>query len=333
MTNFLLLSAAALTIWFLAEKSKRRTHPVTGGAHPEISLPHACEFELYAHSLSHCSRKVQLVMAELGLPYRFHPVHLIETGSYQTLSPAYLKINPSGLVPTLVHDGHPVYESDDILAYAQRVAGADAPRLIPADADARAEMEAWLRFLSLSSANPIEAPESRAGSCIAPLSLPLFAVAIHKTAYFEILKGLLFHPDRKRPLLFLVMKAAGLRIFRARRFREALRANRDHMARHLLKIEAALALRPWLGGDQMSLADVSLACLLLRLDEVGWLAHFMRNASLPQTGRYHARWKTRRSWREAIAAHAHPRVAAAIVELGRLQVADADVRDAMFGTS
>jgi len=99
--------------------------------HPDVLVPHEAAFEFHDNAFSHCSRKTRLQMAELGIPFVHKPIDLIETGSYQTLSPACLKVSPSGLIPTLVHNGHPVYESDDIMAYAvsQAAHGAEADTL------------------------------------------------------------------------------------------------------------------------------------------------------------------------------------------------------------
>ena len=36
-------------------------------------------------------------------------------------SPAYLKINPNGVIPTLIHDGRPLNESGTICEYLDEV--------------------------------------------------------------------------------------------------------------------------------------------------------------------------------------------------------------------
>jgi len=81
-------------------------------------------------------------------------------------------------VPVLVHNGHPVYESDDILTYAQTLAALDAPSLYPEDAGARAIVDQWLEFCGLNSDDPFAGMSKRAGACIAPLTLPLFISSI-----------------------------------------------------------------------------------------------------------------------------------------------------------
>ncbi|MFK7977573.1 MAG: glutathione S-transferase family protein [Halioglobus sp.] len=208
---FILAALGALVLWFGIEKSRRRSHPVTGGIDRSITLPHRREFELYSNSFSHCSRKTRLAMEELGLDYQYHAIDLIETGWYQTISPEYLKINPSGLLPTLVHNGHPVHESDDILAYAQLAVGRDAPKLVPEDAGLQDQMNQWLDFCSISSGDPMGEMPSKAGACVPGLTLPLFVTAIPYIPLRKILIGFLFHPDKKRPAFFTASKLLGLK--------------------------------------------------------------------------------------------------------------------------
>ncbi len=59
----------------------------SGGIHPEITLPHTEAWELYHNGFSLCSKKLRVCMAELGLPYRSHHIHLIETGAYEMEGP------------------------------------------------------------------------------------------------------------------------------------------------------------------------------------------------------------------------------------------------------
>ncbi len=51
---------------------------------------------------------VHWMLIELDVP---HELHLVDGAAKQQKSPEYLKLNPNGLVPTLVVDGRPLYES------------------------------------------------------------------------------------------------------------------------------------------------------------------------------------------------------------------------------
>lgn len=69
---------------------------------------------LFHFGLSHSSQKVRLVLAEKGLGWTSHHLDLTR---HEHATPAYLEINPNGVVPALVHDGITVIESSDIMEY------------------------------------------------------------------------------------------------------------------------------------------------------------------------------------------------------------------------
>jgi len=160
----ILLTALTACAWFLYEKRRRRTHAMPGGIHRDITLDHREEFELYHNDFSLCSKKVRVCLAELGIPYRAHPIDLVETGSYETLSRHFLAVSPAGILPVLVHNGHPMYESHDIIAYAAQIAGEDAPDLVP-DAPADIElMQRWVELASIRGDDPTGDLESSAAA-------------------------------------------------------------------------------------------------------------------------------------------------------------------------
>ena len=53
--------------------------------------------------MSVCAAKVRFALAEKGLEYTSHMVNLL---AREHKTPEYLVLNPNGVVPTLVHDGH-----------------------------------------------------------------------------------------------------------------------------------------------------------------------------------------------------------------------------------
>lgn len=126
-----LASAALLLAGALAwavESRRRRRHPVLPGLRQDVALPHTATFELHHNAFSLCSMKVRVCLAELGIRYASHPVDLVETGRYENIRAPFLRVNPAGTVPVLVHRGHRVYESHEQIRYAARHArGARGP--------------------------------------------------------------------------------------------------------------------------------------------------------------------------------------------------------------
>ena len=81
--------------------------------------------ELYHTINSVCAQKVRLALHEKGLEAKEHPMTL----RGDQFEPAYLKLNPAGVVPTLIHDGMVVIESSLILYYLDDAF--PAPALMP----------------------------------------------------------------------------------------------------------------------------------------------------------------------------------------------------------
>jgi glutathione S-transferase len=69
--------------------------------------------EHYHNINSVCAQKVRIALAEKRLEVKEHLLTL--RGDQH--DPAYRKLNPNGVVPTLVHDGKPIIESSLILYY------------------------------------------------------------------------------------------------------------------------------------------------------------------------------------------------------------------------
>ena len=62
-------------------------------------------------------------------------------------SPEYLKINPNGVIPTLIHDGQPLHESGTICEYLDE--SFPDPPLRPETPYERGEMRNWIRHIDL----------------------------------------------------------------------------------------------------------------------------------------------------------------------------------------
>src|ERR1700751_1948153 len=97
--------------------------------------------ELYRAPQSTCSQKVRLTLAEKNLTFGEDRLRLLQN---EHVKPECLKLNPNGVVPTLVDDGTPITDSSVIMEYVDEVYPEIA--LSPAEPKQRAHMRAWLRF-------------------------------------------------------------------------------------------------------------------------------------------------------------------------------------------
>lgn len=306
--------------------------PPTGGLHPEITLPHDQEWELYHNSFSLCSKKVRVCLAELGLAYGSHPIHLIETGAYENVGRAFLAVNPAGTVPVLVHRGHPVYESHDQIAYAAEH-GRGGDDLRPRDAETRALVERWVDCASLVG-DATRGSERRAGHCIPGLTFPLFATMVRHIPYREIARGLLTHPNKERPIFFALLKWRTVRglpgLTPAWR---VLQRSRAHMGAHLDALAAHLDARggAWIAGDRFTLADVSWMVILDRLVEADWAECFWGADRRPAIAAYWSRLQGRPSFQTEIESVRAPVTRQGIADLAAAKRGDPALRTALEG--
>src|SRR5215831_651375 len=97
---------------------------------------------LYHTDMSLCAQKVRICLAEKGLAWE--DKHLVLRAA-EHQQPWYLKFNRRAVVPTLVHDGHVVPESNVILEYLEDVF--PQLRLRPNDPYHRSKMRLWIKQL------------------------------------------------------------------------------------------------------------------------------------------------------------------------------------------
>jgi glutathione S-transferase len=96
---------------------------------------------LYDFHGSPCARRVRAVLLEKGLGWT---TRLVDLTRLEQKRPAYLALNPNGVVPTLVHGDHVVWESNVITEYLD--ATFPDPPLYPADPWACARAKMWQAF-------------------------------------------------------------------------------------------------------------------------------------------------------------------------------------------
>jgi glutathione S-transferase len=229
--------------------------------------------ELYHALQSTCSQKVRIALAEKNLDWVDHRVNL---GKNEQLRPEYLRLNPNGVVPTLVHDGNVVIDSSVILEYLDEVF--PTPSLTPADPVRRAQMRAWMRFLE-------EVPT-------AAIRVPSFHMAL--ATRFNALEETEFHKNEAdvRPLRKNFYRRMGPKGFSE----EDVAAALDELKRTVDRMETALAKGPWLLGDDYTLADVIVTPSIDRMNDLGLSAMW---AQRPRVAAWYARMQARPAFTKA----------------------------------
>lgn len=92
----------------------------------------------------------EAVLAELGIDCdRIN----LDLSAGETKKPDYLKVNPNGRVPAIVHDGTAIWESSAITMYLGEVFGVDA-KLYPALSPQRGEAMKWIAWGNVTLAEP-----------------------------------------------------------------------------------------------------------------------------------------------------------------------------------
>ncbi len=232
---------------------------------------------LYHHNISVCAQKVRIALAEKELPHERRHINLMKA---EQVAPDYLKINPKGVVPALVHDGQPVVESTVIMEYLDD-AFPERP-LRPAPPLARAKMRVWAQI-------PDAALHAACGTVTYAAAFADQIKAANSPAALE--ERLAKLPDRARAWRQQQLLEKGLD---APFVADAVKLHDKVLA----DMEKALS-AAWLAGESFSLAECAIAPYVLRLDRLG-LARMWEKR--PRVADWYARLQARRSWAEAITA-------------------------------
>jgi hypothetical protein len=196
-------------------------------------------------------------------------------------------------------------------------------------------MERWIDLSSLTD-DPIRYPDRSIGNAVPRLTLQLFAAMIENIPYRNILEGLLFHFDKRRPVLFLTLKARGLeRMHTLKPVIRMLAVGRKYVNVHLDALETQLAESggPWILGKTFSLADVSWMVIFERLRQVDNEHVFVAGGLRPACTVCWERLKERPSYKEAILGYPLPLIDHGIQRLKEVKAADPALRNAFEGVS
>jgi glutathione S-transferase len=235
-----------------------------------------------------------VALAEKGVLFKSNHIHLIETGWYQTCSPAFKMVNPGATVPVLVHNGHPVYESHDIIEYID--ATFEGTELTPKEVQEQVQL--WTGTKGALSGISPEHMKASLASCIPGMTMPCFVTMIHDVGYLKIFWGFLHHPNKERPLLFTVFKTLGKNALRIPGILQMIRTSRDHMQSHLAELEDLLSDgRPFLTGERFTMADVTIVSIFERMKVADF--EFLWSDK-PNVTKYWSRIQARPSYKIAI---------------------------------
>ena len=232
--------------------------------------------ELLGGPTSTCCCKVHLTAFEKGeeIEDRVVNVH-----AHDNLTPEYIAMNRDGMVPTLLHDGMVFVESSVIMRYLDR--RFPDPPLTPGDPVAAMRMDLLMKDLDEKYHSAIafvsfsEASRDASGE--------LTEAAKIRLASFDAI------PEPKR------------REHRRQSVMQGLLSDEGRCACGFLEtmvkdIDAALALGPFLAGEQYSLADAALTPYVHRLWVLG--CEELWTQDRPRVGDWYDRIKARPSFDE-----------------------------------
>ncbi|MDP2619552.1 MAG: glutathione S-transferase family protein [Hyphomicrobiales bacterium] len=205
--------------------------------------------ELYNFAQSTCSLKVRICLAEKELDW---VDRRLVSKNHDHLSDWYLKLNPNGVVPTLIHDGRPVFESSVIMEYLDEVFPERS--LAPADAYDRAQMRSWLAYVDQVTTPAGRYPSFQFGGLLLKFQNMSDEEFADKT--------------RRRPVKSAFYRKMDKNTgFAGELLEEAFRDIRNSAARmdQLLQQNGG----PWLLGEQFTLADIAVAPLIDRQEDIG----------------------------------------------------------------
>lgn len=206
--------------------------------------------ELYHNDMSTCAQKVRLTLAEKDLEWTGHHMNLRRG---DTRTPEYMKLNPEGVVPTLIDDGTVICQSTVIIEYLDDAH--PTPPVRPAGAKARARMRLFTKQLD----EGLHAATATISNAVA-----FRYQTMEGRSEEETIAHINRIPDPEKRTRIMEVTFQGVE---ASYFPPAIR----RWDKLFSDMETALADGPWLTGEEYSLADIAYTPYLLRFDHLKFL--------------------------------------------------------------
>lgn len=245
---------------------------------------------LYHYGTAVCAAKVRIVLSEKKLPWEGRTVILGLDGSkpkpgvLTQHDPEYLKLNPNGVVPTLVHDGKVVIESTLINEYLDETFP-EIP-LRPSDAYGKVQMRLLTKRLD-------EGLHAAAGVLMNAVGYRHRYLNMDPADYERYLANVT-DPEKREVKRQVIAQGA-----EAPAVVGALRK----FQRLILDIEQRLSSgSPWLLGESYTLADASYTPYMYRLETMQMSE--LWKPSCPHVCDWYRRIKERPSFHEGVVAPA-----------------------------
>jgi glutathione S-transferase len=233
--------------------------------------------ELYHYEPSANSMKPMLCLKEKGLEFVSHYVDL---HSFEQHSPEFVKVNPNGQVPALIHNGTIITESTVINEYLDDVFP-QVP-LRPRDPAARARMRVWSKFvdeyfcpaLSMHGWNVL---------------VPGIVARLQSGEFDKLLERIPLKEQRDK------WKTAATHSFTT----EQLADSKRKVGVSIERMERILEKSKWLAGDEYSLADINSYSMVVPVPR--FFPEFMTEKTTPRALEWVARMNERPAVKAALA--------------------------------
>lgn len=205
------------------------------------------QFALYNAPQSTCSQRVRFVLNSKKLQFEEKKLDLF---SGDQLKPEYLKINPNGVVPALIHYDSIILDSSVIIEYLDDVFS-EISLFSPKDPVARAKMRWMIRYI-----DEIPTPAIR---------FPSYNLAF--LPHFKSMKEEEFIAlANSKPLRKEFLLSMGRTGFSKADMDQAV----DKLNRSVIRMNDWIEENGgiWLMGDKISLADIAIMPVIVRMDDI-----------------------------------------------------------------